>query len=325
MKFLPGQAAALCCLLLAQASVVPLSIVDAFAVTKKHLIRVPSGSTALRSTPPDAPLSSSGIQRAPQPPLPNPQASKRNVPMFPFDLPVRRIEGGNTIATWQIPEDAERAQIMIKTTNGRPIKGRVELWIGPIRRTHYNDIDVEDGTQTPLRYILKFKKGHGTIRLNTKTTMEMPMIASVSVCSKERSKELDDFTMNIWENEPKTLIQGGRTEGGGGAIRTFPIPDDVQRVQVLIWSRDTGSKSFKAKIEVLQGPNNLKQTYDLQCAGGSQPFHAVYETPGNGVTLRMYNKKFVEDGLFQTIVIPYDIDDAKLKSPSVAVQKEWWE
>jgi hypothetical protein len=34
---------------------------------------------------------------------------------FPLDLPLTRVEGGNTLRTYQIPIGAERAQIFLKT------------------------------------------------------------------------------------------------------------------------------------------------------------------------------------------------------------------
>lgn len=241
--------------------------------------------------------------------------------MFPI-MPLRRIEGASTLLTYQMPPDAERCQ-MVFQSNGRPLKAKVALWVGPIRQTHGMEIDVEDGQATPFRATLKFKKGGPTLKVSTNAGLEFPMWAGVQVPTPARSEELGAITQRIWEAAPsKTLVQGASVQGGHGAVRTFPIPANVDSIQVLIWSVDTGKKSIKCKMELLQGPNNAKQKYDLHLGGGSQPYHAVFDTPGEGWMLRIYNKKFIEDGLFQVAVEPYvtgaDVD------PLQAEVGGWW-
>jgi hypothetical protein len=250
--------------------------------------------------------------------------------MFPLDIPMRRIEGGDSLVTYQMPPGIDRCQMIFKS-NGRPLKAKVELWLGPLRRTHFMDIDLEDGDETPFRATLKFKPGPPPVlKVSGNAGFEFPMIAGVAAASPQRGMELAAITEKVWDESPKTLIQGGAIDGSRGAVRTFPVANNVASVQVLFWSRDTGKKSFKALIEVLQGPNNKKQTYDLQCGGGSQPYHAVFQTPGEGHAIRIYNKKFLEDGLFECVVVPYSYKggasaDGPGGSYSLPSTKQWWE
>lgn len=45
---------------------------------------------------------------------------------FPTDIPIRKMQGGGTVRTWDIPPEAERLSYYIRT-NGRPLKALVEL------------------------------------------------------------------------------------------------------------------------------------------------------------------------------------------------------
>lgn len=228
--------------------------------------------------------------------------------LFPLDIPVEHIQGGKTVKTYPLTPGTERIQLLFRT-NGRPLKCTASLWLGPLRRTHNCEMYIEDGDKTPFRYTLKFKNVGQVLRIETSEMHELPVMAGVLIPTPERQKELQENTETVWEAAEKTNIQGGSVEGGGGAIRTWEIPEKVDSIQFLSWARDTGMKSFKMRIELLQGPNNMKQQLDLQCGGGSQPWHGVFETPGPGWQLRLFNKKFLEDGLFQCAVVPFEVRD----------------
>merc|ERR1719223_2530853 len=75
--------------------------------------------------------------------------------MFSPDIPMKRIEGGGTVRTWDIPLETERLQYVLET-NGRPLKAKVELWEGPVRLLHSMDVNLEDGSQTPFKGMLAF-------------------------------------------------------------------------------------------------------------------------------------------------------------------------
>ena len=243
--------------------------------------------------------------------------------MFPQEIAMQRIEGGGTVRTYQMPPDADRCQYVLKS-EGRPLKCIVELWLGPLRRTHAMDVSVEDGSKTPFKATLKFRPGGPQVlRVKSSKGNHLPLSAGVYVPDAARRAELKANTEDLWERSEKTRIQGQSVGGGGSAVRLFPIAGEVEAVQVLIWAR-ISKKSCKAMIEVLQGPNNIKQVYDLHLGGGSQPYHVVIETPGEGTVLRMKNKKFVEDGLFEVVVLPYKWSYASTRSMGGAAP-EWWQ
>ena len=229
--------------------------------------------------------------------------------LFPVEPSLTRIEGGGgTIRTYQLPPGVERCQYVIKS-EGRPLKARVELWLGPIRRVHYCEVDMMDGNKTPYRATLKFKPNGVTLRIGTTkdSSGEFPLLAGVYVPKPEESKAINTLTESTFYGNERTKIQGGAIEGGHGAVRVFPYDAAVKSMQMIIWSKDVGKKSFKAYVEILNGPNNDKQTLDLQCGGGTQPYHAIIQTPGQG-EVRIYNKKYIEDGLFQIALVPYEME-----------------
>jgi hypothetical protein len=241
--------------------------------------------------------------------------------MFPVYPSLETVQGGGTVRTYKMPIWANKCQ-MLFTTDGRPLKAEANLWLGPLRVVHTLQVDMEDGAKTPYQATLTFKKMGQVLKISTSDTLEFPMLAGVYVPNPDRADELTMNTEDVWESaspEQKKRIQGGSTMGGGGAIRYWQIPPNVQSVQLLGWSKDVGKKSFKLKVEVLQGPNNIKQGFFVQCGGGSQPYHSVIQTPGSGSVIRITNQKFLEDGLVEIALVPYEVaGEVPIDMPSIA-------
>jgi hypothetical protein len=227
-----------------------------------------------------------------------------------------RVEGGQTLKTFKMPDHAERVQYILTSPNGRPVKGKVELWIGPIRCVHELIYDCMNGGHYPLKATLQFKKLSPVLKISTDSTYEFPLQYGVFVPEPDESKVIGEVCSDMFYSAPmKERVQGGSTiDNKGGAIRTFHIDPSWEKTQIMVWSKDVGKKSFKTNIEVLQGPNNAKQHLNLRCGGSTQPYHAVIETPGPGWTVRCNSKKYIEDGLFEIAVAPYgetvDVGDA---------------
>ncbi|KAL3942670.1 MAG: hypothetical protein SGBAC_003189 [Bacillariaceae sp.] len=280
----------------------------------------PMGQQVPMQDAPQAPGPAGGLSRPPNMVDDLDSSELVAMDMFPVFPSLETIQGGKTIRTYKMPLWADKAQ-MLFTTDGRPMKAEANLWLGPLRVVHTMKIDMENGAKTPYQATITFKKFGQVLKVSTSDSLEFPMLAGVYVPNPERAKELQGNTIDVFDNatpNEKKRIQGGSTLGGGGAVRYWTIPPNVQSVQVIGWSKDVGKKSFKLKVEVLQGPNNIKQGFFLQCGGSTQPYHGVLQTPGPGSIIRITNQKFLEDGLIEIAIVPYEVTgEVPVDIPSV--------
>ena len=115
-------------------------------------------------------------------------------------------------------------------------------------------------------------------------TSEYPLIATVAVGGAESTSGEDSMTAHNFDTQAKKIQ--------GGAIKTFTFGANVESVQVLL---TTNGLPLNARIELLQGPNNIKQTIDLYTDDGvGRPFYAIFETPGGGNVFRIVNTSTME-------------------------------
>jgi len=250
---------------------------------------------------PKAPKASSVVLRSTAAPGAPGALAKEGGNLFPFDIPMDRIEGGDTLRTYPMPPDASRIEMVFKT-NGRPMKIKAEFWVGPIRTTHTWQIENQDGLESPFRGVLRFKPGtNGVLKVTNVGPAEYPIECGVRPCTPERGDALEAFADKVWDASNKQIQQGD------AAVRSYEIPANVKSVQVIFGSAAVGKRGPHAQIEILKGPNNKKQVYDMKCSGSGQPFHGVFETPGAGWTIRMYNKKTLEFPL-EAVVEPYELE-----------------
>jgi hypothetical protein len=92
----------------------------------------------------------------------------------------------------------------------------------------------------------------------------------------------------------------------GGAVLTVPIPADTNSVQLLL---QTQGRPLSARIELLSGPNNVKQVMEVYCEDGQmRPFYSIVQTPGIGNVIRIVNTATVEFPL-TAVVEGWDVVD----------------
>ena len=192
-----------------------------------------------------------------------------------------KVQGGS-LKTWTFNSAAVEAVHVVMRTEGRPLDADIELWQGPDNTPCKMRVYVEDGADRPFSAMIATPRGPNTIALRNIGHLEFPLEACVAADTPEiaaPSTNMREFT-----DEP-LIIQGG-------ALRTYPFEPSVDSVQVLL---NTDGRPLNARIELLQGPNNIKQVIELYTEDGlDRPFLMVMETPGSGNVVRIVNTATVE-------------------------------
>lgn len=105
------------------------------------------------------------------------------------------------------------------------------------------------------------------------------------------SKSKDPLSDNL-EDIKDVKIQGG-------AVKTFPFDTRVESIQILL---RTEKRPLNCMVELLQGPNNKRQTMEIYTENGAtRPYYGILETPGSGNVVRITNIARLEYPVFAKV------------------------
>ncbi|CAJ1938962.1 unnamed protein product [Cylindrotheca closterium] len=222
---------------------------------------------------------------------PVPEGAGLASPPPPQSPPVKFVElQGESLKTWSFPSKrTERVRINLKTDE-RPLQSEIEIWQGPDNTPNKIRCYVEDGKRRDFSVVVETPFGGNTLCVKNIAHMEFPMYAAVEPLGPASRPEFADGVSRT--------IQGG-------ALRTYAFEGEVVTVQVML---TTDGRPLNARIELLQGPNNIKQVMEVYTEDGlDRPFFSLIDTPGVGNVVRVVNTASMEFPL-TAMVEPFEID-----------------
>ena len=206
------------------------------------------------------------------------------------------VQGGS-LRTWSFKDPAvTRVKVLLKT-EGRPLNANVDLWHGPDNTPQKIKVYLENGLVCPFSTVIETPRGQNSLAIRNTAQLEFPLEAAVE--PEFEYGGLDSLIRNLNEMSIPETIQGG-------ALRTYSFAPAVSSVQVLL---TTDGRPLNARIELLQGPNNNKQTMEVYTENGMErPFFIIVETPDIGNVVRVVNTAPMEFPL-EANVEPFSVGE----------------
>jgi hypothetical protein len=193
---------------------------------------------------------------------------------------VKRIEG-QTRKTWSFNDLSKDRVSVAVGSEGRPVHSDIDLWIGPNYTPFKLNAYSEDGRLRPIQALVGTRSKSANIDIVNTGPSDFPIKAAASYATP---------AMAAISQRPKGEICQG------SAIRSYAVEPSTEQVEVCL---RTDGKQLNAKIELLNSPNNPKQTYQVFTNNGELNSLCVcFNTPDTMTTLRIHSKATVEFPLY---------------------------
>jgi len=193
---------------------------------------------------------------------------------------VQRVEG-NTRKTWSFNNLAkDRVQVAL-TSEGRPVNADIQLWLGPDWTPFSLKAYSEDGKLRPIQTLVGTRNKAAMIEVRNVGEYEFPFNAASNYAKG---------AMALLPQEIPATSTPVRVDGG--ALRSFPLDPECEQLEVVL---NTDGKQLNARVELLNAPNNPKQTFEVFTNNGELNSLCVcFNTIDPGNTVRIVNLAPVE-------------------------------
>jgi len=186
----------------------------------------------------------------------------------------QRVEG-MTRKTWSFTDNSQEVVEVVANSNGRPVHADMELWIGPNWTPFMLKAYSEDGQLRPIQTLIGTRSKTANIEVRNVGPSEFPFTAGCKYAEAPQVGVRSD------------LLEGTGRYVEGGSVYSLDFDPSVEQVQVLL---KTDSRQLNCKIELLNGPNNIKQHFEVFTNNGVlNSLYVVFKTPGSGNVVRVTN------------------------------------
>ncbi len=191
-----------------------------------------------------------------------------------------RIEGKTRHAFTFMDASKDVAQVAMMSPNDRPITAEINLWDGPDYTPFSARCHSENGKEYPIQVLVGTKSKAVSVEVKNIGSYTYPINAACSYAIDPLAMAPVDMTAEVG-----TYVEGG-------AVKMMPFTADIEQLQVLL---KTDGKQLKAKIELLNGPNNVKQEFEVYASNGDAcSLFVCFQTPGQGNSIRIRNLSTLE-------------------------------
>lgn len=205
-----------------------------------------------------------------------------------------KIQGG-ALKTFVTSPNVNAVHIVMRS-EGHPIDADLQLWHGPDNTPYKMRVFIENGLERHFSAMVGTPRGPNTVAIRNTGHIEFPFDSCVVADTVDIIGGSPIPKESEAKYEPKTIQ--------GGALHTYNFDQNIEAVQVLI---KTDGRPLNARIELVQGPENLKQTVEVFSDDGiDRPFFIVIESPGSGNTVKVVNTSDLEYPIFSWVE-PYSI------------------